>query len=115
MKYLFILFFIVIGEAYSQNYKIVKKQEVDKIKSDPVNEIPSFVLFGISDQSNSNEAVLFREKFGIGFRFENCVVLPNDLKKAKEANKEISKVLIEKFGTTWYKELPFSVPGIENI
>ncbi|UUV22128.1 FEKKY domain-containing protein [Paenimyroides aestuarii] len=115
MKLIVILIFFVSLNIYSQDYKVTQKSHsVSTIKGDTIKTPVSFILFGIADHSNSESALSFKNKFAVGFRFESCVVLPTDLKRAEENNREIAKQLTQKFGVAWLKELPFSIPGVEN-
>lgn len=77
--------------------------------------LTQFVLYGVVDQSNNEEAIVFKEKYNVSFKLNGCVVLPTDLKHAEANNQKVAKILNEKYGVIWQSELPFSVPGVQKI
>lgn len=114
MKFFILLFFFTFSICNSQNYKFEKKVNKDYLKSnDSVNTTLKFVIFSIIHHQ-SEESLSFKEKYGVGFKFENDAIDPISYKKAKENNIDISNMLNEKFGNQWAKELPYLIPGLKN-
>lgn len=54
-----------------------------------------FVLYGMVDQSNNEEAIVFKEKYNVSFKFNGCVVLPIDLKQAEANNQKVATYLMK--------------------
>ena len=67
-----------------------------------------FIQFGLV----SGNANTFKEKYGIGVQFENCVITPFLLEKATLNNQILAKHLTEKFGETWKNDLGFLPLGL---
>ena len=67
-----------------------------------------FIQFGLV----SGNANTFKEKYGIGVQFENCVINPFLLEKATLNNQILAKHLTEKFGETWKNDLGFLPLGL---
>ncbi|TDE04868.1 hypothetical protein [Flavobacterium sandaracinum] len=71
-----------------------------------------FITYGL-DNKIPKEFIDFKEKYGIGFIKENCVIDPMSFKRATENNRMIADYLTKKYGTDWLKELPTKPFGIQ--
>ena len=88
---------------------ILSNKEInEKVNQGRVN----FIINGISSTIPS-EYNIFKEKYGIGFVMENCVIDPLTYKKTREHNNIILDYLNSKYGQAWYKELPAKPFGIK--
>ena len=87
---------------------LTDKQIENRISNDNLN----FIINGI-DNSIPEEYVIFKEKYGIGLRKENCVIDPISFKKTRENNEMIFDYLNRKYGTEWIKELKTKPFGIK--
>ena len=67
-----------------------------------------FIQFGLI----SGNANTFKEKYGIGVQYENCVITPFLQEKATVNNQILAKYLTEKFGETWKNDLEFLPLGL---
>ena len=72
--------------------------------------IATFIMFGIMSHNNKK----FTEKYNVDFKYENCVITGYLSKKAKKNNQRIAKILTEKYGDTWKKDLGFEPYGLET-
>lgn len=81
--------------------KMTDQVILEKINTKKLN----FIIHGINNNTTENYSE-FMEKFGIGFKTENCVVDPISFKKATENNKRIIEYLNKTYGKDWIKELP---------
>jgi dihydropteroate synthase len=54
----------------------------------------------------------FRNKYKIDVKYENCVINPAIFKKTKENNLAIAKLLTEKYGDVWKKDLEIILYGL---
>lgn len=117
MKIYVALFCLTSLFGYSQTNTVVQytipQEQVIVLENSTL--LAEFVLYGVVDQSNNEEAIVFKEKYNVSFKFNGCVVLPTDLKHAEANNQKVAKILNEKYGAVWQNELPFSVPGIQKI
>ena len=83
------------------NLKMTDQVILEKIN----NKNLSFIIHGINNEIPEDYSD-FIEKFGIGFKTENCVVDPITFKKTTENNKRIIEYLNKTYGKDWIKELP---------
>ncbi len=81
--------------------KMTDQVILEKINTKKLN----FIIHGINNKTPENYSE-FIEKFGIGFKTENCVVDPISFKKATENNKRIIEYLDKTYEKNWIKELP---------
>ncbi len=81
--------------------KMTDQVILEKINNKKLN----FIIHGINNNTPENYSE-FLEKFGIGFKTENCVVDPISYKKTTENNKRIIEYLDKTYGKDWIKELP---------
>ena len=91
---------ILIISDYA-DLKMTDQEIIEKINSKKLN----FIIHGINNNTPENYSE-FIEKFGIGFKTENCVVDPISFKKATENNKRIIEYLDKSYGKDWINELP---------
>lgn len=116
MKFFIIVFFFTFHVCNSQNLKVEQKtNEKSLTANDSVNIPLEFIIFSIVDQRGAEKALTFKEKYGVGFKFESDVIDPLSYKKAQKNNINISEILTEKFGSSWIEELPYLIPGIKSI
>lgn len=104
---LFIVTFTIQAQSTSVDSLSNSNQSHQKISIDSSN----FIIHGIS-----NNTVDYKS-FKTGFIFENCVVDPISMAKARTNNQTVSNFLSDKYGLIWKKELPatpFGVSKIEN-
>ena len=81
---------------------------LEKINNKKLN----FIIHGINNNTPENYSE-FMEKFGIGFKTENCIVDPISFKKATENNKRIIEYLNKTYGNDWKNELPIKPFGFK--
>ena len=67
-----------------------------------------FIKFGLI----SGNSKKFKEKYGIGVHYENCVITPFLQEKATLNNQILAKYLTKKFGETWKNDLEFLPLGL---
>ena len=73
----------------------------------------SFLLYGIVNHQTL-EMVQFKEKYGVGFQFQTCVVSPASYKKTSQNNQNTAIYLSNKYGNSWVTELPVLPIGIKK-
>lgn len=97
-----------LSHGQTQEPKVTEQNiEVSKPK-----EIARFIVFSITDQSNAEEFVKFKEKYNVDIKFESCAVDVLLFTKARKNNKELASVLTEQYDTIWMDELPCSLVGV---
>lgn len=97
-----------LSHGQTQEPKVTEQNiEVSKPK-----EIARFIVFSITDQSNAEEFVKFKEKYNVDIKFESCAVDVLLFTKARKNNKELASVLTKQYGTIWMDELPCSLVGV---
>lgn len=100
------------GIAFSQannDLKISVKEKGKKAQATTPQEfLPHFIQFGIMSKNHEN----FRNKYKIDVKYENCVISPFASKMAKENNLAIAKLLTEKYGDVWKKDLEIIPYGL---
>lgn len=79
--------------------------EVDVIVRD-------FIVFGLIDESNSEKIKLFKRKYHVGIKFQNCTVDPVSFKNARDNNNKVANYLTNHFGNEWKKEIPYALIGV---
>lgn len=96
--------------SYSEyaDLKMTDQVILERINTKKLN----FIVHGIHNNTPENYSE-FIEKFGIGFKTENCVVDPISFKKATENNKRIIEYLDKYYGKDWVKELPIKPFGFK--
>ena len=72
----------------------------------------NFIVHGLIAPED-DKVQLFKEKYGVGFISENCVVDPMSFKIAMKVNKKIEVYLTDKFGEDWRKGLPATPFGLQ--
>ena len=109
-KHFLIIALLSLQLSYGQTQEPeVTEQNIEVSKP---KEIPRFIVFSITDQSNAEEFVKFKEKYNVGIKFESCAVDVSLFSKARNNNKELASVLTEQYGETWMDELPCSLVGV---
>ena len=89
------------SELFPKNFEIKKSEE------DGMN----FIIHGINPEPI--DFINFKEKYGIGLKFKNCVIDPLTYKRTVEHNKYIVEFLTDKFGVEWIKNLPAKPFGVQ--
>jgi len=107
---LLLLLFSGMNDAQKNDpVKITVKEKGKKPQTIEKQEnLPHFIQFGIS--SKNHEA--FRNKYKIDIRYENCVISPHISKTAKENNLALAKLLTQKYGESWKKDLEIIPYGL---
>lgn len=108
---LFFVTFTIQAQSTSVDSLSNSNQSHQKISIDSSN----FIIHGISN--NTVDYKSFKTKYDVGFVFENCVVDPISMAKARTNNQTVANFLSDKYGLIWKKELPatpFGVSKIEN-
>lgn len=106
--FLFLFTLTFSGSAFSQtnnDLKIVVKDKGQKVQQEI---LPHFIQFGMMSKNHED----FRNKYKIDVKYENCVISPFISKKAKENNLAIAKLLTEKYGDAWKKDLEIIPYGL---
>ena len=89
------------SELFPRNFENKKSEE------DGMN----FIIHGINPKPiDYND---FKEKYGIGVKFKNCVIDPLTFKRTVEHNMYIVDFLTEQFGEEWIKDLSFKPFGVQ--
>ncbi len=110
-KYALIIALLSLQLSYGQTQEPqVTEQNIEVSKP---KKIASFIVFSITDQSNAEEFVKFKEKYNVDIKFESCAVDVSLFSKARNNNKELASVLTEQYGATWMDELPCSLVGVD--
>lgn len=102
----FFLTFIFSSVISAQTINKDKNQEVNTTKKD--EKTLHFKQFGIMSRNHEE----FRKKYGISVQYENCVISPFLSQQAKSNNVLAAKMLTEKFGEVWKKDLGFLPYGL---
>lgn len=109
-KYVLIIALLTLQLSYGQNQE---QQETEQnIEIAEPKALASFIVFSITDKSNAEEYLKFKEKYNVGIKFESCAVDVSLFSKAKKSNKELADILTEQYGTAWMEELPCSLVGV---
>lgn len=109
-NYVLMIALLTLQLSYSQNQEQqATQQNIENTKPKP---LASFIVFSITDQSNAEEYLKFKEKYNVGIKFESCAVDVSLFSKAKKNNKELADLLTEQYGTAWMEELPCSLVGV---
>lgn len=109
-KYILMIALLTLQLSYGQNQEQqATQQNIENTKPKP---LASFIVFSITDQSNAEEYLKFKEKYNVGIKFESCAVDVSLFSKAKKSNKELADLLTEQYGTAWMEELPCSLVGV---
>lgn len=109
-KYVLIIALLTLQLSYGQNQEQQATQQ--NIENTKPKALASFIVFSITDQSNAEEYLKFKEKYNVGIKFESCAVDVSLFSKAKKSNKELADILTEQYGTAWMEELPCSLVGV---
>ena len=72
----------------------------------------NFIVHGL-DAKISDEFIVFKNKYGVGIRKENCAIDPVSFKKVRENNSIIAEFLSKRQGTSWLNELPIKPIGLK--
>lgn len=109
-KYILMIALLTLQLSYGQNQEQqATQQNIENTKPKP---LARFIVFSITDQSNAEEFVKFKEKYNVDIKFESCAVDVLLFTKARKNNKELASVLTEQYGTIWMDELPCSLVGV---
>ncbi|WP_048511822.1 hypothetical protein [Chryseobacterium sp. FH2] len=112
-SFLFLLLLSFSGLSFAQKrdeIKIISKDRKGK-KTETVikNEnLPHFIQFGIMSKSHE----VFKNKYKTDVVYQNCVISPMISKIAKENNLAMAKLLTEKYGDVWKKDLEIIPYGL---
>lgn len=109
-NYVLMIALLTLQLSYGQNQEQRTTQQ--NIENTKPKALASFIVFSITDQSNAEEYLKFKEKYNVGIKFESCAVDVSLFSKAKKSNKELADVLTEQYGTVWMEELPCSLVGV---
>lgn len=86
----------------NDDVKITVKEKGKKAQTVEKQEnLPHFIQFGIMSKNHQN----FKAKYKTDVVYQNCVISPAVSKMAKENNLAIAKLLTEKYGDSWKKDL----------
>lgn len=110
-KYVLMIALLILHFSYGQNQE--QQATEQNIEVSQPKELASFVVFSITDQSNAEEYLKFKEKYNVDIKFESCAVDLSLFGRAKKSNKELASVLTEKYGTVWMEELPCTLVGVD--
>lgn len=91
---------------------VSKSDTIITILNDSISE-RNFILFGIVNHQ-TEEMINFKKKYGVGFKFETCVVDPTSYEITSQKNKKTAIYLTEKFDNSWLNELPVMPFGINK-
>lgn len=109
-NYVLMIALLTLQLSYGHNQEQQATQQ--NIENTKPKTLASFIVFSITDQSNAEEYLKFKEKYNVGIKFESCAVDVSLFSKAKKSNKELADLLTEQYGTTWMEELPCSLVGV---
>ncbi|MBV7441147.1 hypothetical protein KRX57_06915 [Weeksellaceae bacterium TAE3-ERU29] len=73
----------------------------------------NFIVFGIVDETNSDEYLNFKKEFDVGFISKTDAIDPVSYKEAVENNRRLANLLNQKFGESWKSKLPIKLFGVE--
>ncbi|MET3035303.1 hypothetical protein ABXT08_04330 [Chryseobacterium sp. NRRL B-14859] len=90
----------LISAQKTDDIKVVIKEKGKKTEIKE-NHLPHFIQFGIMSKDHEN----FRKKYKIDVVYQNCVISSEISKQAKENNLAIAKILTDKYGDAWKKDL----------
>ncbi|OCK51337.1 hypothetical protein BA768_16845 [Chryseobacterium sp. CBo1] len=97
---------------FAQKYEPVvleaKKGNENKSVSDKKEDVKYFIQFGIMSRNHDQ----FKNKYGVGVVYENCVITTYMSEKAKKNNHEVARYLTEKYGESWKKDLEIIPYGL---
>lgn len=101
--FLFLTILSFPGFAFAQKSDEIKVHMIQKGKKTEIKQenIPHFIQFGIMSKNHDG----FRKKYHTGITYQNCVISSAISKQAKENNLAVAKVLTEKYGEAWKKDL----------
>jgi|GEM_PF-2099823 len=109
-KYVLIIALLTLQLSYGQSQEQqVSEQNVEVSKP---KELVRFIVFSITDQSNAEEFIKFKEKYNVDIKFESCAVDVSLFSKARTNNKQLADVLTEQYGKVWMDELPCTLVGV---
>lgn len=113
IKTIFILGLITFSIAiFAQKYEPVvlkaKKGKENKSVSDRNEDVKYFLQFGIMSRNHDQ----FKDKYGVGVVYENCVITTYMSEKAKKNNQEVARYLTGKYGESWKKDLEIIPYGL---
>jgi len=109
-NYVLMITLLTLQLSYSQSQE--QQATEQNIEITKPKELGNFIVFSITDQSNAEEYLKFKEKYNVGIKFESCAVDVSLFRKARKSNKELADVLTEQYGTAWTEELPCSLVGV---
>ncbi len=109
-KYILMIALLTLQLSYSQNQEPQATEQ--NIENTQTKTLASFIVFSITDQSNAEEYLKFKEKYNVDIKFESCAVDLSLFGRAKKSNKELADVLTEQYGKVWMDELPCSLVGV---
>jgi hypothetical protein len=93
------------------NYAEINETD-EQIEQKLINGKLNFIFHGINDSPIEN-SFIFKEKYGIGFKTENCVVDTLTYKKSVENNQRIFEFLDKKYESKWLDDLKVKPFGIK--
>lgn len=108
MKNVVILIFLLSCLLVTAQKNKSTSTKVTSEKSGNQEHLPRFMQFGIMSKDHET----FKKKYGITVNYQNCVISEYLAQKARENNKLVAKILTEKYGNTWKKDLGFIPYGL---
>ena len=109
-KYVLMIALLTLQLSYGQSQEQqATQQNIENTKPKP---LASFIVFSITDQSNAEKYLKFKEKYNVNIKFESCAIDISLFRKARESNKKLADVLTEQYGIVWMEELPCSLVGV---
>lgn len=109
-KYVLMIALLTLQLSYGQSQEQQATEE--NIEVSKPKELSRFIVFSITDQSNAEEFIKFKEKYKVDIKFESCAVDVSLFSKARTNNKELADVLTEQYGKVWMEELPCTLVGV---
>jgi len=110
-NYVLIIALLSLQFSYGQSQEQLATEQ--NIEVSQPKKLASFIVFSITDQSNAEEYLKFKEKYNVDIKFESCAVDLSLFGRAKKSNKELADLLTEQYGTVWMEELPCTLVGVD--
>ncbi|MCW3160184.1 FEKKY domain-containing protein [Chryseobacterium oryctis] len=89
---------ITIKDSKGKKVQTIEKKE----------NLPHFIQFGIMSKNHES----FKNKYKVDVVYQNCVISPFISQQAKENNLAVAKLLDEKYGDIWKKDLEITPYGL---
>lgn len=108
------ILFLAIGislsaqKKYSDTKISLKDKNGDRELVMPDENPPHFMQFGIMSINHDE----FRKKYDVAVIYQNCVISQFLSQRAKENNILVAKMLTDRYGESWKKDLGFIPYGL---